>query len=142
MTTSEFDLDGFRQAIENHWQHHGNCRHLNWLMFRRDDGVQQIEVAPIFQEVYGGEDDGKLVWTGFEFNLTDFLAEPGIEVEDFGACSSCVDCNPRPILAIRGTYEGEPFRPEGEFGAGPGHRSRGAVGHNQARSTTHKGECR
>ena len=111
MTESQegFDIAGLRQAVQNHWQHHGDCRHLNWSVFQRDDEVWQIEVAPIFQEVYGSEDDGKKVWTGFEFSLKDFLNEPGVDVEDFGAASFCIDCNPTPIIAVRGRYQGVPF---------------------------------
>jgi hypothetical protein len=109
MTTSRFDIAGFQAAVEKHWHYHAKCQNLSWAHVERDDGICEIEVAPVLQELYGGVDDGKKVWVGFEFNLTDFLAEPGVEVEDYGACSACVDCNPRPILAIRGTYEGEPF---------------------------------
>ena len=111
MTESQkgFDIAELRQAVEHHWQHHGKCNHLNWSIFERDDGVWQIEVAPIFQEVFGGEDDGKKVWTGFEFSLSEFLAEPGVDVEDFGAASYCIDCNETPIIAVRGRYLGVPF---------------------------------
>ena len=111
MTESQgkFDIAGLRQAVENHWQHHGNCHHLNWLVVERDDDVWQIEVAPIFQEVFGGEDDGKNVWIGFELDLSGLFAEPGVFALEFGAVSYCIDCNATPIIGVRGRYQGVPF---------------------------------
>lgn len=106
----ELDIAGFRQAVENHWQHHGNCHHLNWSVTERDDGVYQIEVAPVFQEVLGSKDDGMKVWTGFEFDLSGFFAEQEeVFALGFGAVSYCVDCNATPIIAVRGRYKGQPF---------------------------------
>jgi hypothetical protein len=106
---NEFDIASFRQAVEKHWQHHGNCHHLLWSIKERDDEVWQIEAAPVYQEVLGGEDDGKKVWTGFEFDLSGFLAEQEVFALGFGAVSYCVDCNATPIIAVRGRYQGQPF---------------------------------
>lgn len=108
-TPDKFDIAGLRQAVENHWHHHGNCHHLNWSVFERDDDVWQIGVAPIFQEVFGGEDDGKNVWMGFELDLSGFFAEPGVFALEFGAVSYCIDCNATPIIGVRGRYQGVPF---------------------------------
>lgn len=108
-TPDEFDISGFRQAVENHWHHHGNCQHLNWSVVERDDGVWQIEVAPVYQEVLGSKDDGMKVWTGFEFDTSGFFQEPGVFALEFGAASYCVDCNATPIIAVRGRYQGQPF---------------------------------
>jgi hypothetical protein len=107
MTT--FDIDGFRQIVGNHWRHQSPCAHLNWSIFERDDGIWQVEVAPVFQEVFGGEDDGKKVWAGFEFSLSGLFADEGMFALEFGAVSYCVDCNATPIIAVRGRYEGVPF---------------------------------
>jgi len=105
----KFDIAGFRQAVENHWQHHGNCRHLNWSVTERDDGVWQIEVAPVYQEVLGSKDDGMKVWTGFEFDLSGFFGEQEVFALEFGAASYCLDCNATPIIGVRGRYQGQPF---------------------------------
>jgi hypothetical protein len=72
-------------------------------------GEAQVEVAPVFQEVYGGEEDGRRVWTGFRFDLSGFAAEPGVEVREAGAVSYCAGCSPTPALAVRGAYLGHPF---------------------------------
>lgn len=105
----EFDIASFKQAVERCWEHHGNCHHLLWSINKRDDGVWQIEAAPVYQEVLGGEDDGKKVWTGFEFDLSGFLTEQDVFALEYGAVSYCVECNATPILAIRGRYLGQPF---------------------------------
>ena len=106
----QFDIAGFKQAVERRWEHHAICHHLLWSINERDDGVWQIEVAPVYQEVLGGEDDGKKVWTGFEFDLTGLFGEPGVFALEFGAVSYCIECNnATPIIAVRGRYQGVPF---------------------------------
>jgi len=105
----QFDIDGFKQAVEHRWEHHGNSHHLLWSINERDDGVWQIEVAPVYQEVLGGEDDGKKVWTGFEFDLSGFLKGQDVFALEFGAASYCVECNATPIIAVRGRFQGQPF---------------------------------
>lgn len=105
----EFDIAGFQAALEKHWHYHAKCQNLSWAHVERDDGICEIEVAPVFQELYGGVDDGKKVWVGFEVRLGGFFTEPGVEVEDFGAVSYCVDYSPTPAIPIRGTFRGLPF---------------------------------
>ena len=106
---TDFNIASFQEAVEKHWKHHANCNHLSWGYVERGDGVFKIEVAPIFQEVYGGENDGKKVWPGFEIILSDLFAEPGIEVDGFGVVSLCQDCNPTPIILFKGKYQGNRF---------------------------------
>jgi len=106
----QFDIAGFKQAVERRWEHHAICHHLLWSIKERDDGVWQIEVAPVYQEVLGGEDDGKKVWAGFEFDLSGFLAEQEVFALEFGGASYCIECkNATPIMAVRGRYHGQPF---------------------------------
>ena len=69
----------------------------------------QFEVAPIFQEILGGDQDGMQVWSGYEMNLTDFFAVPGIEVTEIGFKSLCVECALNPFIGIRGEYKNGPF---------------------------------
>ena len=107
--SDEFDIAAFEQAVERHWKHHATCHQLFWSVHERDDGISQIEVAPIYQEVFGNKDDGMKVWTGFEFDLGGFLAEPGVDVEEFGALSYCAECSPTPFIGFRGTYRGPAF---------------------------------
>ena len=58
----------------------------------------------MFQEVLGGEDDGKTVWTGFVFHTEKLLR--AMMVESISAASVCNECNPTPALVIRGRYRG------------------------------------
>ena len=108
-TEHEFDGDSFRQALERHWKHHCLCHQINWSIRLRDDGIWQIEAAPIYQEVFGGQNDGAKVWVGYEVSLSGLLAEPGVNVTDFGAMSHCEDCNTQPFVGLRGTYHGQQF---------------------------------
>ena len=62
----------FTRLIEKCWAHHGPCVNLHVASaFDTDRREWLIVVAPVFQEVLGGEDDGKTVWTGFVFHADD-----------------------------------------------------------------------
>jgi len=107
--TDTFDIDAFRQAVERHWRYHAPCETLLWEVLEDDDGWQ-IEAAPVFQEVLGGDQDGSKVWAGFRFDVSGLLAERGVLVERVLAASYCVECAETPHMGVRGTYFGESFR--------------------------------
>lgn len=107
MTT--MNIAEFKQAIERHWRYHAPCRTLMWNVQEADDGWQ-IEVAPIFQEVVGGDQDGSRVWAGFRFNASALMAERGFLVESILASSYCIECSETPYIGIKGSYFGESFR--------------------------------
>jgi hypothetical protein len=102
------DIADFRQAVERHWQHHAPCGHLNWLVQEGAEGWE-IEAAPVYQEVVGGEQDGMTVWSGFHFDLGGFLAERGVLTKGIVAASYCVECAETPSVEVRGTYFGRAF---------------------------------
>lgn len=104
-----FDEESFQQAVRKNWQYHSPCEQLCWRSRLDDDGTQRIDVTPVFQEIYGGEDDGKRVWSGFEFHTHGFSTEPGMEFLDFGAMSMSADQEPIPFIGISGRYFGESF---------------------------------
>ncbi len=104
-----FDGEAFQQAVRNNWRYHSPCEQVHWMSSREGDGTWRIETAPVFQEIYGGEDDGMRVWSGFEFHLQGFSMEPGVEVHDYGAMSRSADQEPIPFVGISGRYFGEPF---------------------------------
>lgn len=105
---TSFDITDFKQAVERHWHHHAPCRHLLWRENGEGDSFQ-VEVAPVYQEVVGGNQDGMTVWSGFRFDLSGFLAERGVLAEGVVAASYCVECSETPYVGIKGTYLGKPF---------------------------------
>lgn len=93
------------RLVESSWAHHGPCRSLHVsCAFDTDSGEWLILAAPVFQEVLGGEDDGKTVWTGFVFHTEKLLR--AMAVESISAASVCNGCCPTPSLVIRGRYRG------------------------------------
>ena len=106
--SNEFDITEFKGAAERHWHHHAPCNHLLWRV-TEGEGDWRIEVAPVYQEVVGGEQDGQRVWSGFAFDVSGFLAERGVLVQSVVASSYCVECSETPYVGIKGTYLGKPF---------------------------------
>lgn len=104
-----FDETVFQQVVRRHWNYHAICNQVSWTTDQEDNGRLRFDVSPIFQEVLGGEDDGKRVWTGFEFDLYGFSLEPGIEFRDGGVLSQCIEHADAPLLGITGDYFGQPF---------------------------------
>ena len=107
--SDEFDIESFRQKVLSHWKYLSRSNISNWAIHKRDDNVWQIGAAPVFQECYGGTDDGKRVWSAFEFDIMDFLAEPELIVEECGAMSFQESTNTRPFVGFVGSYKGQPF---------------------------------
>ncbi len=105
----EFDIESFRSVVLSHWKYLSRSNISNWAIHKRDDNVWQIGAAPVFQECYGGTDDGKRVWSAFEFDIMDFLAEPELVVEECGAMSFEEATNTRPFVGFVGSYKGQPF---------------------------------
>jgi len=106
----EFDIESFRDVIRSHWVYHGMCNMMNWSVFTRDDLVTQIEIGPPLQTVYSGPDDGKIVWSPFEFDVLGFLGEEGIDdIEKCGVVTFSAQDNHAPFIGIVGSYRGKPF---------------------------------
>lgn len=99
-----FDIEGFKALVEKHWNYHAPCQHLKWKVDRTGIDSVQVEAAPIFQDILGGAEDGKRVWSAFQVDLSKLLAEPGIEVEEFGFVSYCVECTAVPFVGVRGKF--------------------------------------
>lgn len=107
--TDTFEISDFMQAVERHWRYHAPCETLLWSVQRADD-EWQIEFAPAFQEVVGGDQDGAKLWAGFRYDISDLLAERGVQVESILASSYCIECSETPCIGIKGSYFGESFR--------------------------------
>ena len=98
-------FDRFARLIERSWAQHGPCGGFQLsAAFNTDNDEWQIVAAPVFQEVLGGEDDGKIVWTGFRFHAEKLLR--AMTVDSISAASVCNECSPTPALTIRGRYRG------------------------------------
>ncbi len=107
--TAEFDVVGFKTIVEKHWNYHRPCRHRLWKTERLEDGVTQLEAAPVYQEVVGGSEDGMRVWSAYSMHLSELFAEPGLDVTEFGYRSFCVECTTVPFCGVRGEYKGRAF---------------------------------
>ena len=105
----EFDIESFRQKVLSHWKYLSRSNISNWAIHKRDDNVWQIGAAPVFQECYGGTDDGKRVWSAFEFYIAGFIVEPDLEIDECGAMSFEEATNTRPFVGFVGSYKGQPF---------------------------------
>src|SRR5690349_14089617 len=103
------NITEFKKAVERHWHYHAPCQTLLWNVRETEEGMQ-IDVAPTFQEVVGGEQDGMKVWAGFRYDISGLLAERGILIESILASSYCIECSETPYIGIKGSYFGESFR--------------------------------
>lgn len=104
-----FDQDAFQKVVRIQWNYHALSEQVCWSSHLDEEGIWRCEITAVMQEIYSGEDDGKRVWSGFDFHLSGFFHEPGVEVLDFGAASRCNDDAPIPFVGIKGRYFGEPF---------------------------------
>jgi hypothetical protein len=66
----------------------------------------QVSAAPIFQEVLGGEDDGKKVWAGYLFDLMNFSRANGVWVQEIAVLSKCAHCNDAPSTILKCKFRG------------------------------------
>ena len=98
-------LDKLTRLIDKHWQHHGPCQSINFKTYRSDQ-AWMICAAPAYQEVYGGDQDGRQVWTGFIFEAGEFSRESGLWIQDFAVGSHCADCNSYPKMMFKGKFQG------------------------------------
>jgi hypothetical protein len=106
--------ENFFRLIHKNWSYHSPCEHINiqgW--WDTEEKIWQIKAAPVFQEVYGGGEDGKKVWAGFIFDSGDFGRENGVWIQEQAVASYCQGgvqvCNPHPKLMIRGKYKNHWF---------------------------------
>jgi hypothetical protein len=93
--------------IEKHWRHHGPCNSIRLeAHYSSDSMAWEVEAAPAFQEIFGGEQDGQRVWTGFVFEAGEFSKETGLWLQDFAVASQCAACCPRPKMMMKGKFRG------------------------------------
>lgn len=92
------------------WQYHGPCQHVNFQSWYDEQEKQwHIKAAPVFQEVYGGLQDGQKIWTGFLFDVMEFSRKPGVWVEETAVASYCNGCTDHPKMMSKCRYKGKSF---------------------------------
>jgi len=80
-----------------------------WRSELQEDDTFCCSVAPVLQELFGGENDSKPLWAGFHFHLSGLFHEAGILMHDCRAESRCGDDSPTPFLELKGEYCGQLF---------------------------------
>lgn len=93
--------------IHKHWQYHSPCEHINIkIFFDEEKKLWQVHAAPVFQEVFGGDEDGKKVWAGFLFDIGGFSRETGVWTQEFAITSYCNECSDHPKMMLLGKFQG------------------------------------
>ena len=107
---NQFDEAGLLRIIRRHWTNDSPCNSL-WVKVtnRPHRGDWNVVVAPPFQEIVGGSQDGQLVWSAFAFDISDFLEEPEIEVHSMGMWSYSVENASPPLVSFQCRFKGKPF---------------------------------
>lgn len=101
------------QAVEQNWQHHGPCSRISLTSdFDEERRLWRLFAAPVHQEVFGGEEDGRKVWTPFTFDFTDLVlcglfAVPGLVIERMTVASHNQSEYGCPVLVLKGSCDGE-----------------------------------
>lgn len=97
----------FFDTIYKCWQYHQPCTRINMQSsWDEDTKIWHIKAAPVFQEVYGGNDDGKRVWAGFIFDMGMFSRAEGVFLKEFAFSSYCNGCSEHPKMMAYGKFEG------------------------------------
>ena len=101
------------QAITDGWQHNGPCARIRLTSaFDNDSCVWRFFASPVHQEVFGGEEDGRKVWTPFTFDFTDLVlgglfAVPGLVIERMNVASHDQSEYGCPTLVLKGSCDGD-----------------------------------
>src|SRR5438045_6882619 len=79
---SEKWLDEFQQKVANCWEWHSPAVQIGFRYIQPDQGDDfwEIWAYPAVQEIVGGKEDGETVWSGFNFDVLQFLT--GFEPEE------------------------------------------------------------
>lgn len=96
----------FANSIDGCWIYHSPCESFNFKAdFDSEDEVWYINIAPVYQEIYGGENDGKKVWSAFTFDLFTFFKLPNIQVQSLIVSSDHKEANDWAKMTLAGQYK-------------------------------------
>lgn len=101
-------LSDLRQSIWSNWWPHGPNRTMHWCIESDDEGGWIIRACPVYQEIYGGERDGEIVWTPYTFDGSAFLQqiEDDFRIEGFSIASFDERLDTQPMFLVKADREG------------------------------------
>jgi hypothetical protein len=102
-----FNEARFQEMVESKWHYMKPANRTYWRCTNAA-GVWKAVIAPVFQEVYGGSDDGTVTWAKAEYALSFFVAQHGIEITDAMIISQGGTAS-LPVVEISGSYFSVPF---------------------------------
>ena len=70
-------LDELQDKVASCWEWHSPAAQIEFQYVQPgpDDDFWEIWAYPPVQEIVGGKDDGETVWSGFNFDVLEFLNE-------------------------------------------------------------------
>ena len=106
--TLPFDPDAFQEVVRDHWMNENLSKTVRYRADFIED-TWQVGIAPVFQQVWGGGQDGERTWAPFEFHIAALFREPGMRIEEYAMRSRYCCDSPTPYFGVKGQYFGEPF---------------------------------
>jgi hypothetical protein len=105
---SEKWLEELQKKIANCWEWHMPALQIGFRCAEPDEGDDYCEIwaYPAVQEIVGGKEDGETVWSGFNFDVKEFLTDFEPEAVSI---STRLHIHPSEL-----TFEGK-FRGQGVF---------------------------
>ena len=102
---SEKWLDELQEKVANCWEWHSPALQIGFRYAQPDQGDDfwEIWAYPAVQEIVGGREDGETVWSGFNFDVLEFLSD--FESEAVGI-STRQHVHP-PELTFEGKFRGQ-----------------------------------
>jgi hypothetical protein len=98
-------LEELQEKVADCWEWHSPALQISFRYIRPDqaDDFWEIWAYPAVQEIVGGKEDGETVWSGFNFDVLEFL-------KDFKP--EAVGVNTRqhvhpPELTFEGSFRGQ-----------------------------------
>jgi hypothetical protein len=70
-------LEELQEKVADCWQWHSPALQIRFRYTEpdEDDDFWEVWAHPAVQEVAGGEEDGETVWSGFDFDVLQFMAD-------------------------------------------------------------------
>ena len=101
-------LEELQGKVADCWEWHSPALQISFQYTRPDqeDDFWEIWAYPAVQEIVGGKEDGETVWSGFNFDVLEFLSD--FEPDALGMSTR------QPLHPSELTFEGK-FRGQGVF---------------------------